>query len=235
MCRAIPREHIPKKMGDLENPITHGKVFDDTHDRIHGPKQDETYFHFNHSYGAAKNPVDDFPKIGKRQELLEASVRARVAQQMQELERERDKIANSRSWETTNKAELRSMDLTMNAVGRRLMKTPDGVRIPPRSKESMLDQRIGAEIDRKKLQERLPKGHYTVTEPVTFYTQHLERKNFYMSAATGVNPFARSSAMTQIAADTRAARNYEGNVNFDRAGANVDTFLKSNAIYKPGK
>jgi len=72
--RANPPQHIPKKTGDLENPITHEHVFDDTHDRIHGPREDESYFHYNHSYGATKNPVNDFPKTGKRQHLLETSV-----------------------------------------------------------------------------------------------------------------------------------------------------------------
>jgi hypothetical protein len=73
-CRANPAQHIPKRTGNLENPITHEKVFDDTHDRIHGPREDEAYFHYNHSYGATKNPVDDFPKMGKRQHLLETTV-----------------------------------------------------------------------------------------------------------------------------------------------------------------
>ena len=75
--RAIPHEHIPKRMGDFENPISHDKVFDNTHDRIHGPRQDQLYFHYNHSYGATVNPVDSFPKTGKRQDLLETEVRIR--------------------------------------------------------------------------------------------------------------------------------------------------------------
>jgi len=169
-------------------------------------------------------------------------------QQMDEAEKERIRMANSRSWETTNKAELRPMDLTVNTIGRRVMKTMDGKSVQLRKKkqgneegkeedgELELKPKLGEpEIDRKKLQEMLPKGHYSITNPVTFYTQHLERKNFYMSAATGANPFAKSSGMTQIVNDTRAVRNYDGNVNFDKANANVDTFLRSNAIYQPGK
>jgi hypothetical protein len=170
---------------------------------------------------------------------------------MDEAEKEKTRIANSRLWETTNKAELHPMDLTVNTIGRRVMKTMDGKYVPPKKKkeankeageEAKEEEEIKptlksgeSEIDRKKLQEMLPKGHYTVTEPVTFYTQHLDRKNFYMSAATGPNPFAKSSGMTQIVNDTRAVRNYDGNVNFDRAKANVDTFLRSNALYQPGK
>lgn len=32
--------------------------------------------------------------------------------------------------------------------------------------------------------------------PVTIYTEALERKNFNMSAATGTNPFAKTSGFT---------------------------------------
>lgn len=158
---------------------------------------------------------------------------------MNEAEKERERVANTRSWETTNRAELCPMDLTANTIGRRIMKTPDGLSVAPKTAEQREEEaKVGlgeSEVDRRRLQEMLPKGHYSVTEPVTFYTQHLERKNFYMSAATGPNPFAKSSGVTQIANDTRAIKNYDGNVNFAGAKANVDYFLKSNALYQPGK
>lgn len=46
------------------------------------------------------------------------------------------------------------------------------------------------------LDKRLPKGDYTQTRPVTIYTDGLERKNFYMSAATGTNAFSRTNGIT---------------------------------------
>ena len=46
------------------------------------------------------------------------------------------------------------------------------------------------------LRNRVPQGDYTQTRPVTFYTEALERKNYYMSAATGPNPFNRTSGFT---------------------------------------
>lgn len=48
----------------------------------------------------------------------------------------------------------------------------------------------------EELLKRIPKGDYTQTKPVTIYTEALERKNFYMSAATGTNPFAKTSGFT---------------------------------------
>ena len=67
------REHLPKRWGNLEEPITHGKVFDNTHDRIHGQKQYETYLTLNHTYGTATNPVDAMARMGMRDHILEAN------------------------------------------------------------------------------------------------------------------------------------------------------------------
>ena len=43
---------------------------------------------------------------------------------------------------------------------------------------------------------RVPKGDYTQTQPVTLWTHMQDRKNYYMSAAVGSNPFARTSGLT---------------------------------------
>ncbi len=83
--------------------------------------------------------------------------------------------------------------------------------------------------------ESIPKVPYSQAQPITFYTQHMERKNYYMSAGTGPNPFARSCGMTQPAQNTKAVQNYEGNVDFGKERASVTNFLKSRAVYAPGQ
>jgi len=60
------REHIPKKMGNFEEPISTDKKFDNTHDRINGVRRDELFVTENRLYGTAKNPADNLPKIGRR-------------------------------------------------------------------------------------------------------------------------------------------------------------------------
>ena len=67
--RTIPKEHIPKRHGDLENPITHDKVFDDTHRRIHGEQQEMTMTSTNYNYGRASNPADNLPRGVRTVEL----------------------------------------------------------------------------------------------------------------------------------------------------------------------
>ena len=62
--------------------------------------------------------------------------------------------------------------------------------------ESGMYRRTAKATD-EELRQRSPQGDYTQTRPVTIYTEALERKNTYMSAATGPNPFAKSSGFTQ--------------------------------------
>lgn len=40
LIRTILREHIPKRWGNLEEPIKNDKVFDDTKPRINGQTKD---------------------------------------------------------------------------------------------------------------------------------------------------------------------------------------------------
>lgn len=66
------------------------------------------------------------------------------------------------------------------------------------------------------LKERIPKGAYHEQVPTTIYTDQLERKNVYMTASTGPNPFGVTRGMTQPVQATRAIDSYEGNVDFGR-------------------
>ena len=54
----------------------------------------------------------------------------------------------------------------------------------------------------------------------------MERKNFPISAATGQNPFARTSGFTQPLNVTKAATNWEGNVDFDKEKTKV-SFMRT--------
>jgi hypothetical protein len=48
----------------------------------------------------------------------------------------------------------------------------------------------------EELLQRIPKGDYTQQQPVTIWTHNQDRKNYWMSAAVGSNPFARTSGFT---------------------------------------
>jgi Ca2+-binding EF-hand superfamily protein len=44
----------------------------------------------------------------------------------------------------------------------------------------------------------------------------VDRKNYYMSAAVGPNPFSRTSGLTQTADQTKAVSGFYGNINFEQ-------------------
>ena len=72
--RTIVKEHIPKRHGNLEEPILTDKKFDNTHNRIHGQTDDQLMYTENYYYGKSKNPADELPRKGRRQNNLEGDV-----------------------------------------------------------------------------------------------------------------------------------------------------------------
>jgi hypothetical protein len=119
----------------------------------------------------------------------------------------------------------------VNSIGRKVMRTQDGkvlqdVAYDIMQVESGMIKPTQKALDYE-LRNRVPKGDYHVTKPVTIYTEALERKNFPISAATGPNPFARSSGFTQPLNQTRAAQKWEGNVDFNKEASQVN-FMRTN-------
>ena len=82
--RTITKEHIPKKHLDFENPITWGKEFDNTSNRIYGESKPEIMSTHNHDYGTGKNKADTFPVMGRKTKNVEHEIALQVAQEMRE-------------------------------------------------------------------------------------------------------------------------------------------------------
>lgn len=82
--------------------------------------------------------------------------------------------------------------------------------------------RRSAQYTDAELRARVPTGDYTQTRPVTIYTEAIERKNTYMSAATGPNPFAVTRGFTQPLDKTKAVLSYEGNIDFAKEQKTVE-------------
>lgn len=68
----------------------------------------------------------------------------------------------------------------------------------------------------EELYARIPKGDYSQQQPVTYWTHNQDRKNFYMSAAVGSNPLARTSGLTQSADQTKSVNGFYGNIDFEQ-------------------
>ena len=106
-----------------------------------------------------------------------------------------------RYFDTTNAENFDTKDLTQNTVGRKVMRTQDGRLVAMEHRDANFIVETGMyrrtqQATDDELRKRVPVGDYTQTRPVTIYTEALERKNTYMSAATGPNPFAKSSGFT---------------------------------------
>jgi hypothetical protein len=101
------------------------------------------------------------------------------------------------------------------------MKTQDGKLVPIGDRDNQLIVETGMwrrtqlSTD-EELRDRVPAGDYTQQRPVTIYTEALERKNTYMSAACGPNPFARTSGMTQPVSQTKAVPHDAGVIDFGK-------------------
>ena len=140
---------------------------------------------------------------------------------------EEERRRNERYFDTTTKSNHVEQDLSANTIGRKVMKTQDGgtVAMSKRDEQLMVEHGFGKRTQKatdNELWNKIPQGDYTQTQPVTIYTNALENKNFYMSAGTGTNPFARTSGFTQTMNNTRAVTGFEGNVDFDREKKNVN-------------
>jgi len=110
-----------------------------------------------------------------------------------------------RFFETTTSSTYQKQDHFKNlSIGRRVMKTQDGKNVSLNEKDEQLIVEHGTwrrlqKCPDEELWQRIPKGDYTQQQPVTHWTHQLDRKNYYMSAGVGPNPFARTSGFTQTA------------------------------------
>ena len=175
----------------------------------------------NTEYGTAKSSTAGIARIGRKTDLMEREIAHQVAKEMQARKDAIEAKKQERYFDTTNGENLTPQDLTHNTIGRKVMQTQDGKLVAAESRDDNLIVETGMfrrtqKATDNELINRIPAGDYTQQRPVTIYTEALERKNFYMSAATGPNPFAKTSGLTQPLNQTKAVREYEGNINFEK-------------------
>ena len=204
MCRlffrTVTRTHTKKKHLDFETPITAQK-FDTTADRIYGESNQQIMNTYNTEYGTGKNQAASIARVGRKTDKLEREIERQVMQEMRERQAALDAKNEERYFDTTNAENLYEKDLTQNTIGRKVMQTQDGKLVSMGSRDENFINETGmyrrtAKATDGELRNRVPQGDYTQTRPVTIYTEALERKNTYMSASTGPNPFAKSSGFT---------------------------------------
>ncbi len=76
------KEHISKRHLDFENPINTTKQFDNTVHRIYGEIVSTATNPTSQVWGTGKNPADDFPRVGRKTQLLEKQIEQQVLEEL---------------------------------------------------------------------------------------------------------------------------------------------------------
>lgn len=218
--RTIVREHIPKRHLDFENPIQ-CKTFDDTNQRIYGKRTEAEFVATSTAWGTGKNAAHQIPRVGLKSKNFEAQIMQQVQEELQAKAEAEEQARQRRTFQTWNRSEFTEKDITANKIGKKVMRTQDGDNVPMCARDDQLIVETGMWRRTQKatddeLKERVPSGSYDQQTPVTFYTEHLERKNVYMSASTGPQPFGITRGFTQPVQATKAVAGFEGNVDMMR-------------------
>jgi hypothetical protein len=66
LFRTIVREHIPKRLGNFEEPIKNTTAMDNTTLRIYGELKDIPMSTEGSLIGTGKNPADSLPRHGRK-------------------------------------------------------------------------------------------------------------------------------------------------------------------------
>lgn len=136
--RTIPKQHIPKKHLDFENPITATVERDDTKARIYGEETQTLFKSENNGYGRGFNKAETLPTKGKKTKTIEQEIEQQVLQEMKEKEEEQERIRNMRYFDSTARTTYVKQDYSVNQVGKRVMKTQDGHKLSDKERDEQL-------------------------------------------------------------------------------------------------
>lgn len=80
----------------------------------------------NTEYGTGKNPAAAIAHVGKKKQMMELEIQRQVQQEMEERRAKLEATTQERYFDTTNRENFVAQDLTLNTIGRKVMKTQDG-------------------------------------------------------------------------------------------------------------
>eukprot|EP00825_Cyclidium_porcatum_P023183 TRINITY_DN2549_c0_g1_i3.p1 TRINITY_DN2549_c0_g1~~TRINITY_DN2549_c0_g1_i3.p1 ORF type:complete len:303 (+),score=74.77 TRINITY_DN2549_c0_g1_i3:190-1098(+) len=200
--RAITQNHKNKNRSELYT-TTSGmneikekiKLVDNTSERTMGQKINECPDPESRAIGSGHNKADDLPKEGKKKQTREQFFIEQIKRELDEKQAQIEKESKQRHFETTTKSEFSYKDITQtqNTVGKRVMKTQDGVPVPQQSVDYDLTNDMGfiekpAFLTDESLKQQLPKGEsYLTQQPITFWAEKQKDGCFYMSKGNDLN------------------------------------------------
>lgn len=132
------REHIPKRHHDFENPVITDKVFDNTNARIYGERLNTNMMPTSYDWGTGKNPAHHIPRVGLKTNNLERHILAQVQQELNDKAAIEEQARQSRRFDTWQRSEFTEKDLTLNPIGKKVMRTQDGADVPMALRDEQL-------------------------------------------------------------------------------------------------
>ena len=84
----------------------------------------------NYHYGRGVNPHDKIAKVGLKQKRLEQEMMKIIQSELKENEDEKERLRQTRHFDTTHGATFEAKPLTENTIGRWVMKSQDGHTVP---------------------------------------------------------------------------------------------------------
>ncbi len=112
---------------------------DDTHKRIHGIKEEPLHVPYNREYGTGINKADLLPTEGLKTTLEKKQIIENVKKEFEDKEKQYVEEKNKRYFDTTYKSEFESKHKESieagNTIGSKVMRTRDGIPIPPECRD----------------------------------------------------------------------------------------------------
>lgn len=191
---------------------------DETKTRILGTKLETEFKNTNSTYGEFKNELQKYQRMGVKDKIFQDFFNNNVYQLQKEKDEQEDIKNNLRLLETTKNNEMLPQNVDYSTLGRRIMKTQDHVQVQNENIDKLFmachdmskyPNIISNNTANQYIDKHIP---YYKDKEITFWSMNLEKSNFYRSHTQGINAFAKSSGFTQTIHDSKAVKQFNGNV-----------------------
>ena len=180
--RHYPIEHVPKTK---DGPAyTRSRV--DTDLRVLGPGLAQPFLSFNREYGRTPDPTSGMRKTGLRKLVFLDTARREVTAALLAQEQAQESLRLQRHLQTTAQATF-NWKVPSHCVGKRLMKTQDGLAAAPPDEVFRVEHGLG------KPQARRPRAELEAEVAATAFPVTLQTS---LSPVKTRNPFARPHGLS---------------------------------------
>ena len=138
-------------------------------------------------------------KVGKRHQIYQQLYLKEVKMSLEEQEKKKEEEARKGTFQTTNRTTFQSKPLDQNKIGRLNMYDQSGHPVELSSVDEDLRHSHGflnrGQISSDEQLKKLVQNNvgYQRQEPITFWREKLEDKNYYMSKSGGTQPFGKNN------------------------------------------